>query len=122
MTAKAPPKRSAANRPAGKHGEEPPTDEENARGLSEVDLEAIEERSQLRSPVIYEIVRREGDEEMERPITSLWWSGVAGGLSISFSLLGQVVLQSHLPDTPWRPMGSDFGYCAGFLIVIMGIK
>jgi formate/nitrite transporter FocA (FNT family) len=56
---------------------------------------------------------------MERPITSLWWSGVAGGLSISFSLLAQAILQSHLPDTPWRPLIADFGYCAGFLIAVM---
>jgi formate/nitrite transporter FocA (FNT family) len=119
MTAKAPSKRSAANRPAGNQGHGAPADGDDARGLSEGDLEAIEDRSQLRSPVIYEIVRREGDEEMERPITSLWWSGVAGGLSISFSLLAQGVLQSHLPDAPWRPLVSDFGYCAGFLIAIM---
>jgi formate-nitrite transporter family protein len=36
---------------------------------------------------------------MERPATSLWWSGVAAGLSISFSLLAQAILQEHLPDT-----------------------
>ncbi|HXR56282.1 MAG TPA: formate/nitrite transporter family protein, partial [Casimicrobiaceae bacterium] len=39
----------------------------------------IEERSGLRTPVIYEIVRKRGDEEMLRPFTSLWWSGVAAG-------------------------------------------
>lgn len=34
---------------------------------------------------------------MERPITSLWWSGVAAGLSISFSLL---VLPARTGDSP----------------------
>lgn len=34
---------------------------------------------------------------MERPITSLWWSGVAAGLSISFSLL---VLPARAGDSP----------------------
>ncbi len=94
-------------------------DASKARGFSESDVDTIEERSPLRSPVIYEIVRREGDEEMERPITSLWWSGVAGGLSISFSLLAQAVLQSHLPHTAWAALISDFGYCAGFLVAVL---
>ena len=80
----------------------------------------VEELSTPRTPVIYEVVRRLGDEEMERPATSLWWSGVAAGLSISFSLLAQAILQSHLPDTPWRPLVAGFGYCVGFLMVVLG--
>ena len=63
-----------------------------------------------------------GEEEMERPITSLWWSGVAAGLSISFllvSLLAQAILQAHLPDTSWRPLLTSLGYPVGFLIVVL---
>jgi len=56
---------------------------------------------------------------MERPITSLWWSGVAAGLSISFSLLAQALLQAHLPDTSWRPLLTSLGYPVGFLIVVL---
>ncbi|HEY3531504.1 MAG TPA: formate/nitrite transporter family protein, partial [Casimicrobiaceae bacterium] len=59
----------------------------------------VEERSEPRTPVIYEIVRKRGDEEMARPATSLWWSGIAAGLSMSFSLLTQAILLTHLPDT-----------------------
>jgi len=55
-------------------------------------VEHIEERSTPRTPVIYEIVRRYGEEEMERPATSLWWSGLAAGLSMSFSLLAMALL------------------------------
>ena len=83
------------------------------------EIEDIEDRSSPRAPVIYEIVRRHGDEEMVRPIISLWWSGVAAGLSISFSLLAQALLQMHLPDEPWRPLISSFGYSIGFLIVVL---
>ena len=72
-----------------------------------------------RTPVIYEIVRRLGEEEMARPVTSLWWSGVAAGLSISFSLLAQAILQAHLPDAPWRPLVSSLGYSVGFVMVVM---
>ena len=90
------------------------------RGISRREVEDIEELSAPRTPVIYEVVRRLGDEEMVRPATSLWWSGLAAGLSISFSLLAQAILETHLPDTPWRSLIAAFGYSVGFLIVIMG--
>ncbi|MGH6725800.1 MAG: formate/nitrite transporter family protein [Pseudolabrys sp.] len=91
----------------------------HARGISAQEVEDIEELSSPRTPVIYEVVRQLGDEEMARPITSLWWSGVAAGLSISFSLLMQAILQAHLPDAPWRPLIVSFGYCVGFIMVVL---
>jgi formate-nitrite transporter family protein len=54
-----------ANRTGDNYGGRP-------RGVSEHEVEDIEDRARLRTPVIYEIVRREGEVEMERPITSLW--------------------------------------------------
>jgi formate/nitrite transporter FocA (FNT family) len=90
------------------------------KGISKQEIRDVEDMSSPRAPVIYEVVRRLGDEEMERPITSLWWSGVAAGVSISFSLLAQAILEVHLPDTPWRPLVASFGYCVGFLMVILG--
>jgi formate-nitrite transporter family protein len=87
--------------------------------FSEQDVEDIEERSRLRAPMIYEVVRREGEEEMCRPITSLWWSGVAAGLSISFSLLTEAILKAHLPAGPWQPLIVSLGYPVGFLIVVL---
>src|SRR5579859_6212698 len=80
----------------------------------------VEERSRLRVPVIYKVVCQEGRTEMERPVNSLFWSGLAAGLSLSFSLLAQAILHLHLPDTSWRPLVSDAGYTVGFLIVILG--
>ncbi len=88
-------------------------------GVTEREIEDIEEHARLRTPVIYEIVRREGETEMERPVVSLWWSGVAAGLSISFSLLAQAVLRIHLPSASWRHLVSSFGYSVGFLIVVL---
>jgi formate/nitrite transporter FocA (FNT family) len=64
-------------------------------------------------------VRRLGEEEMLRPATSLWWSGVAAGLSISFSLLAQAILRTHLPDAPWEPLVTSFGYCVGFIMAVL---
>jgi formate-nitrite transporter family protein len=89
------------------------------RKITEREVEDVEQLSSPRTPVIYEIVRRMGDEEMARPAVSLWWSGVAAGLSISFSLLAQAVLQTHLPDAPWRPLVSSFGYSVGFVMVVL---
>ena len=90
------------------------------RGISEHEVADIEELSTPRSPVIYEVVRRLGEEEMERPLVSLWWSGVAAGLSISFSLLAEAILRTHLPDAPWRAPVEALGYSVGFLIVVLG--
>jgi formate/nitrite transporter FocA (FNT family) len=94
---------------------------QNARkGISEQEVRDVEEMATPRTPVIYEVVRRHGEEEIKRPATSLWWSGVAAGLSISFSLLAQAILETHLPDAPWRPLVSSLGYCVGFLMVVLG--
>jgi len=87
--------------------------------ITEREVEDIEELSSPRTPIIYEIVRRQGDEEMVRPIVSLWWSGVAAGMSLSFSLLAQAILQTHLPDAPRRPLVADLGYSVGFVMVVM---
>ena len=89
------------------------------RGITEKEVEEVEELSTPRTPVIYEIVRRLGEEEMARPFASLWWSGTAAGLSISFSLLAQALLQNALPDTAWRPLICSFGYSVGFLMAVL---
>ena len=88
-------------------------------GISEREVRDVEELSAPRTPVIYEVVRRLGEEEMERPASSLWWSGIAAGLSISFSVLAEAILITHLPDAPWRPLISHLGYSVGFLMVIL---
>src|SRR5215472_16896822 len=85
------------------------------RAITKHEVEDIQDRSTPRTPIIYEIVRRQGDEEMARPFVSLWWSGVAAGMSISFSLLASAILQVHLPDAPWRLLITGLGYPAGFV-------
>lgn len=88
-------------------------------GITADEIKDIEELATPRTPVIYEVVRRLGEEEMERPLTSLWWSGVAAGLSISFSLLSQAILTAHLPEAPWQPLVVSFGYCIGFIMAVL---
>lgn len=39
---------------------------------------------------------------------------------MGFSFVAEALIHSMLPDAPWRPLLSKFGYSIGFLIVIMG--
>jgi formate-nitrite transporter family protein len=89
------------------------------RRREEKDQKEVVERSAPRTPVIYEVVRVHGEEEMSRPGVSLWWSGMAAGLSISFSLLAQGVLQAHLPHAAWASLVRDLGYPIGFVMVVL---
>ncbi len=41
-------------------------------------------------------------------------------MMISFSVLGEAILQSHLPKTSWSYLVENLGYSLGFLLVIMG--
>ena len=93
--------------------------EERRENKIEKEQQDVVERSAPRTPVIYEVVRTMGEEEMARPATSLWWSGLAGGLSISFSLFAQGVLQTHLPEASWAVLVRDLGYPLGFVMVIL---
>ena len=80
----------------------------------------VEERLAIGANVVYETIRREGEEELHRPASALAWSALAAGLSMGFSFIAEGLLMVHLPDTPWRPLISKIGYCVGFLIVILG--
>jgi formate/nitrite transporter FocA (FNT family) len=95
-------------------------EDDSSKGISDTEVRDVEELSTPRTPVIYEVVRRLGDEEMERPLTSLWWSGVAAGVSMSFSLLAQSALEAYLPEAGWKPLVSSMGYTVGFLMVVLG--
>lgn len=110
---------SAQHHPASTSSRRADDPQDNHTAITEREVQDVESRSSPRTPVIYEIVRRLGDEEMARPVVSLWWSGFAAGLSISFSLLAQAVLQQHLEPTGWRPLVTSFGYSIGFLMVVL---
>ena len=80
----------------------------------------VEERLAIGANVVYETIRRQGDEELLRPASALAWSALAAGLSMGFSFIAEGLLMAHLPDSSWRPLVSRMGYCVGFLIVILG--
>jgi formate/nitrite transporter FocA (FNT family) len=88
--------------------------------LSDREMEEADHRSSTTAKVVHEAIRLEGTEELERPSFSLWWSGVAAGLTMGCSMVAQGILDARLPDAPWRDLVAAFGYCLGFLFVTMG--
>ena len=70
--------------------------------------------------IVYKTVLREGQEELDRSSSALFWSGLAAGLSMSFSMIGEGLLKAYLPDAEWAHLIYGFGYSLGFLFVILG--
>lgn len=79
----------------------------------------VHEKASAGAHIVYRAILKEADEEMRRPSIALAWSGLAAGLSMGFSLVGEGLLRARLPDAPWRPLISKFGYSLGFLIVVL---
>src|SRR6478752_1730871 len=82
--------------------------------LSDREIEEADERSSTTAKVVHEAIRLEGTEELERPSSSIWWSGLAAGLTMGCSMIGQRILESKLPDAHWRELVASLGYCLGF--------
>ena len=82
---------------------------------------AIEDASKLAPKLLFEVIRRDGEEELTRPLRSLVYSGIAAGIMISMSVLGEAVFRTHLPpDASWSYLIENLGYSLGFLVVIIG--
>jgi len=96
-----------------------PTDK-HVLAEEEKEREAVEEATGLSAKLIFETIRLEGEEELRRPVRALWWSGLAAGLLISFSVWGEAILRSSLPESSWRFIVENLGYSLGFVLVILG--
>lgn len=88
--------------------------------LAPEEMKDVESRTAPRAMVLHEAIRAEGEQELERPAWSLFWSGLAAGLSIGLSMLGMGIMQANLPDEPWRKLIASFGYTFGFVVVVLG--
>lgn len=88
--------------------------------VTEAEEKQVEDRVALGANVVYETIRREGDEEMLRSTAALAWSGLAAGLSMGFSFVAEALLSSYLPERRWTVLISKLGYSVGFLIVVLG--
>src|SRR5579872_1957056 len=88
--------------------------------LTERQRQEAEDRTSVTALVVHEAIRKDGDTELQRPVSALAWSGLAAGLSMGFSFFAEGLLRTYLPATTWRPLLTNLGYPFGFLIVIVG--
>lgn len=95
-----------------------PSDEQS--GEADAAATEADERKSPSGKVVYKTILAEADEELSRPTYSLFWSGVAAGLSMGFSGIGVALLKAFLPHASWTPLVSKLGYSLGFLLVILG--
>ncbi|WP_298844688.1 formate/nitrite transporter family protein [uncultured Roseobacter sp.] len=90
------------------------------RDEEKADENTVQEASPIAPKLIWEIIRRDGEEEMARPWRSLVWSGIAAGVLISLSVLGEAIFRTYLPDAPSSYLIENMGYSLGFMAVILG--
>lgn len=69
---------------------------------------------------IFEVIDEEGRLELERPLESLFWSGLTAGALMSLSLVMTTVIRATLGTEDAAPLVSALGYPAGFLLVMLG--
>jgi len=105
--------------------DQPPASEAEEALASDANLDAqetrdVEDRRAGSPKIVHEVVRLQGEEELARPVLALCLSGLAAGLAIALSLMCELFLRSHLPDTDWAPLVYFLGYPVGYVIVIMG--
>lgn len=60
---------------------------------------SVKNATRLSARLIYEVIRRDGEEELTRPTASLIWSGIAAGVLISLSVLGEAIFRANMADT-----------------------
>jgi formate/nitrite transporter FocA (FNT family) len=95
-----------------------PRDEEESPSVEEQKADAKDSK-RLSAITVFETIRLEGDEELDRPVMSLWWSGIAAGLGISTSLLAEAILHRTFAGNSAREAIAPLGYALGFVIVIL---
>ena len=88
--------------------------------LTEEEIEKARQETPLNADITFEVIRRRGEEELARSLKALFFSGLAAGLSMGFSLLAEGLLHAYLPEAAWTPLVSKLGYSVGFLMVILG--
>ena len=88
--------------------------------LSDSEKTAVNDRGSGSAKVVHEVVRLQGDDELDRPIKSLLFSGFAAGVAICASILAESSIRMHLPDAAWAQLVIAIGYTVGFVIVILG--
>jgi len=93
---------------------------EPASALSDIEVDAVAQRKAGSAKVVHEVIRLQGDEELDRPLLSLMFSAFAAGVAISASIITEASIATRLPDAPWKELIVALGYPVGFVLVILG--
>jgi formate/nitrite transporter FocA (FNT family) len=93
---------------------------EHESKLSDKEEQEAEDHAPPPAKVVLAAVSKTGEDELNRPTRSLFWSAVAAGISIMASLSVAGALHHYLPDEPWRDAAVALGYPVGFVIVVLG--
>ncbi|GAC1659686.1 MAG: formate/nitrite transporter family protein [Acidobacteriaceae bacterium] len=88
--------------------------------LSPDERQEVAELSRATAIVLHEVIRREGETELRRSVSALAFSGLAAGLSMGLSLIGEGLIAAALPESRWRILVEKLGYPLGFLFIILG--
>jgi formate/nitrite transporter FocA (FNT family) len=97
-----------------------PRDASESPHLEGDEREQAQSHAPLRALVIHEIIRAEGEAELQRDVPAMLWSGLAAGLSMGFSFAAQALLAHAFKDAVGVEAIAAFGYAVGFLIVVLG--
>ncbi|AUZ57839.1 Putative transport [Pseudomonas sp. XWY-1] len=92
---------------------------EKTPGLSADEEQEVSHSQPPRAAVLHEIIRYQGDQELERTLAALWWSALAAGLSMGLSLMAMGLFYARLPEGDGAQVVASIGYSAGFLAVIL---
>ena len=98
---------------------EKPEEKGKTPGLSADEKQEVHENQPPRAAVLHEIIRTQGDHELERTVAALFWSALAAGLTMGLSLMAMGLFNSRLPDGETSKVIASLGYSAGFLAVIL---
>jgi formate/nitrite transporter FocA (FNT family) len=92
---------------------------EGSPHLDREEQELAQRHTVPRALIIHEIIRDEGEQELERTNMALALSGLAAGLSMGFSFLTEALLQAGLPKSVLQHTIASFGYTIGFILVVL---
>lgn len=102
-----------------KHSGNPPQDVDSEEKKQGGEIELDEENLPSQAMATHELIRHEGEKELERDVWALLWSAIAAGLSMSASLLAKGIFHAELGHFSGSLLIESIGYTFGFVIVIM---
>jgi len=85
-----------------KHSGNPPQDVDSEEKQQGSEIELDEENLPSQAMATHELIRHEGEKELERDVWALLWSAIAAGLSMSASLLApKPSAKKNLAEARW---------------------